>query len=62
MNKTYHNILINKKGSFLGTYTSKSKWLERSGVDQINLYVGRKPRFYAWVVFDQGDYTCKPKC
>ena len=48
----------------LGTYTSKSKWLERSGVDQsrpdiINLCVGREPRFYAWMVFDQGDYTCK---
>ena len=48
-----------------GTYTPKSKWLERAGIedpnrsDILNLYVNREPRFYAWMAFDHGDYSCK---
>ena len=44
-------------------FVDKSDWLKSAGVsgrsDIINLCVGREPRFYAWMVFDQGDYTCK---
>ncbi len=45
---------------------SQSNLLERSGIDAsrpdiINLAVGREPRFYAWMAFDQGDWStmCK---
>lgn len=35
-------------------------WLQRAGLsdraDIVNLHVGREPRFYAWMVYDQGDY------
>lgn len=42
-------------------FPSEGDWLKRSGVSQerpdiINLNVGREPRFYAWLAFDQGDY------
>lgn len=49
----------------LGTFAPESEWLERAGLtdakrkDIINLCVGREPRFYAWMAFDQGDYSCK---
>lgn len=49
----------------LGSFAQKSEWLERAGLtdskrkDIINLCVGREPRFYAWMAFDQGDYSSK---
>lgn len=40
---------------------NRTDLLERAGVDAgrpdlINLVVGREPRFYAWMAFDQGDW------
>lgn len=54
------------------TFPPKSEWFDRAGIsdagrsDIIKLHVGREPRFYAWIAFDQGDYgtmiaTGRPK-
>lgn len=45
-------------------FFKKEEWLKRSGTkddrsDIINLCVNREPRFYAWMVFDNGDYSSK---
>lgn len=46
-----------------GEFFPKDQWLERSNIPErpeiIKLAVGREPRFYAWMGFDQGDYTSK---
>lgn len=47
-----------------GAFAAKEDWLKRAEIDEsrediINLNVGREPRFYAWMGFDQGDYTSK---
>lgn len=45
-------------------FSKKEEWLKRSGLkedrsDIINLCMDREPRFYAWMVFDNGDYSSK---
>lgn len=46
-----------------GEYPSKAEWLQRANIDGrpdiVKLSVGREPRFYAWMGFDQGDYSSK---
>lgn len=47
-----------------GDFKPKAEWLKRAGLggnrsDIINLCVDREPRFYAWMVFDNGDYSSK---
>lgn len=42
-------------------YPQKSEWLTKAGVDNArpditNINIGREPRYYAWMAFDQGDY------
>ena len=42
-------------------FTAERDWLKSAGINGregiINLCVGREPRFYAWMGFDDGDYT-----
>lgn len=43
------------------TFPKKDEWLQKANIsgrpDIIKLHVGREPRFYAWMVYDQGDYS-----